>query len=90
MKHTCTKCGRTDNVPERDILAYIERSTAFAARVRKLIARLNSAKGHQSMTAEQRRARAKKAVAAREAKRAEKGKSGENQKPKQTHRTAKT
>jgi len=70
MKHTCNQCGRTDNVPERDILQYIERSNAFAARVRKLIARLNATKGHNSMTPEQRSARAKKAVAAREKKRA--------------------
>lgn len=69
MKHTCPKCRKTIDVPERDILTYVEHSGSFRARIASLINRINAKKQSANMTPEQRRERAKKAVAARELKR---------------------
>jgi hypothetical protein len=70
MKHTCPKCRQTINIPERDILIYVERSVAFRARIASLINRINAKKQSAAMTPEQRRERAKNAVKIREEKRA--------------------
>lgn len=76
MKHTCPKCRETINIPESRMLDYVERSGAFRARIESLLAKLRGSAGGkrclQTMTPEQRRARARNAVAAREAKRQEK------------------
>jgi SLT domain-containing protein len=73
VKHTCTKCGRTEDVPERTILDYIRRSGAFRSRVARLLGQLTGSQGGKrsldTMTPEARRDRARKAVAAREEKR---------------------
>lgn len=73
MKITCKHTGKPEDVPERDILKYIERSGAFRVRVRRLLGKLTGAAGGkrslQTMTQEQRRERARQAVAAREEKR---------------------
>jgi len=73
MKYTHPKTGETVNVSEQSILDYIRRSGAFRARVAKLLASIGGSIGGkrslQTMTPEARRARALKAVAAREEKR---------------------
>ena len=73
MKYTHPKTGETVNVSEQSILDYIRRSGAFRARVAKLLASIGGSKGGkrslETMTPEARRARALKAVAAREANR---------------------
>jgi len=69
MKHTCPKCRQTINIPERDILTYVERSGTFRARISSLINRINAKKQSAAMTPEQRRARAENAVKIREEKR---------------------
>ena len=76
VKYTHPKSGKTIDVAEQSILDYIRRSGAFRARVAKLLASIGGSKGGkrslETMTPEARRARACKAVAAREEKRAAK------------------
>ena len=67
MKTTCPHCKADHNVPDKDVLEYIERAPKLRAKVASLIGRLNG--GKTKLDAEGRRARALKAVQAREAKR---------------------
>lgn len=67
MKTTCPNCKADHNVPDKNVLEYIERAPAFRAKVAALIGRLTG--GQTKLDAEGRRARALKAVQAREAKR---------------------
>ncbi len=67
MKTTCPNCKTDHNVPEKDVLAYIERSPKLRSKVASLLEGLTG--GQTRLDAEGRRARALKAVQAREAKR---------------------
>ena len=67
MKTTCPHCNADHNVPDNDVLDYIERASKFRAKVAALLGRLTGGQTH--LDAEGRRARALKAVRAREAKR---------------------
>jgi len=67
MKTTCPHCNKDHNVPEKTVLEYIERAPAFRTKVSSLLGRLTG--GQTKLDAEGRRARALKAVQAREAKR---------------------
>jgi hypothetical protein len=67
MKTTCPHCKESHNLPDDEILGYIERAPAFRKKVAALLGRLTG--GKTKLDAEARRARALKAVQAREAKR---------------------
>ncbi len=67
MKTTCPHCNESHNVPDNEVLGYIERAPKFRAKVAVLIGRLTG--GQTKLDAEGRRARALKAVQTREAKR---------------------
>jgi hypothetical protein len=67
MKTTCPHCNEKHNVPDEEILGYMERAPAFRKKVAALLGRLTG--GKTKLDAEGRRARALKAVQAREAKR---------------------
>lgn len=67
MKTTCLHCQKKHNVPDEQILDYIERAPSFRKKVAALLGRLTG--GQTKLDAEARRARALKAVQAREAKR---------------------
>jgi hypothetical protein len=67
MRTTCPKCDHRYDIPEKEILAQIERSEKFRSKVASLLGRLTG--GQTKLDAEARRARALKAVQAREAKR---------------------
>ena len=67
MKTTCPHCKTSYDVPDKDVLEHIERAPAFRTKVAALLGRLSG--GQTKLDAEGRRARALKAVQAREAKR---------------------
>jgi hypothetical protein len=67
MKTTCPHCKEKHSVPDEEILGYIERAPSFRKKVAALLGRLTG--GKTRLSAEGRRARALKAVQAREAKR---------------------
>lgn len=67
MKTTCPHCNEKHNVPDEEILSHIERAPSFRKKVAALLGRLTG--GKTKLDAEGRRARALKAVQAREAKR---------------------
>ncbi len=67
MKTTCPHCDKDHNVPDDEVLSYIERAPSFRKKVAALLGRLTG--GKTKLDAEGRRARALKAVQAREAKR---------------------
>ena len=67
MKTTCPHCNTDHNVPDKDVLEYIERAPKLRTKVAALLGRLSG--GQTKLDAEGRRARALKAVQAREAKR---------------------
>jgi hypothetical protein len=67
MKTTCPKCKTGYDIPDGEILNHIERSEKLRSKVASLLGRLTG--GQTKLDAEARRARARKAVQAREAKR---------------------
>jgi hypothetical protein len=67
MKTTCPKCKTGYDIPDGEILKYIERSEKLRSKVASLLGRLTG--GQTKLDAEGRSERAKKAVQAREAKR---------------------
>jgi hypothetical protein len=70
MKHTCPKCRRTIDIPEGEILQYIAESKTFRHKCESVLSSIRATGQSERMTPEQRRERARIAVAAREAKRA--------------------
>lgn len=67
MKTTCPKCGTRHTVPEEAILRQIEGSKLLRDKAARILGRLTG--GKTRLNAAERRARALKAVKAREAKR---------------------
>ncbi len=67
MKTTCPKCQTSYDIPDKEILAHIERSPKLRSKVASLLGRLTG--GQTKLDAEGRRQRALKAVQARENKR---------------------
>jgi hypothetical protein len=67
MKITCPKCQESCDIPDKEILKHIERSPKLRAQIASLLGRLSG--GQTKLDAEGRRARALKAVQAREARR---------------------
>ena len=65
MKATCPKCGTRHAVPEEAILRQIEGSKSLRDSAARILGRLTG--GKTRLNAEERRARALKAVKAREA-----------------------
>ena len=53
MKTTCPNCKADHNVPDKDVLEYIERAPKLRAKVASLIGRLNG--GKTKLDAEDRR-----------------------------------
>ncbi len=70
MKYICPGCGLDHDVPERRILEHIELSERFRSKVERLLCSIRGERCLSTMTPEERRERARVAVAAREAKRA--------------------
>ncbi|MBC8378493.1 MAG: hypothetical protein H8E62_04890 [Planctomycetes bacterium] len=67
MKTTCPKCQNSYDIPDKEVLQQIERSPKLCSKVASLLGRLTG--GQTKLDAEGRRARALRAVQAREAKR---------------------
>lgn len=67
MRTTCPKCRNICDISDKEILQHIERSPDFRRKVASLLGKLTG--GQTKLNAEGRRARALKAVQAREAKR---------------------
>jgi hypothetical protein len=67
MKTTCPKCKTGYDIPDGEILKHIERSEKLRSKVASLLGRLTG--GQTKLDAAARRARAIKAVQAREEKR---------------------
>lgn len=70
MKTTCPKCQASYDIPDKEILKHVERSNKLRSKIASLLGRLTG--GQTKLDAEGRRARAKRAVQAREARRREK------------------
>lgn len=67
MKATCPKCGTRHTVPDKEVLRQVQGSKSLRGKIARILGQLTG--GQTRLNAVERRARAIKAVKAREARR---------------------